>query len=258
MPAWVSASAVYFVYVAAVALWLPALSRTARMRAAAGALLGVALSAAGIHAEAFWLRFFVLPSVALLVGYWCSGLLWVAPMERIEKFLASSDRALSVPAVAARVPRALSELLEIAYAGVYPLIPLALVLHLWYTRSPDGDRFWTVILLTDYVCFAMLPWIQTRPPRELEREVPWTSSFRAFNLKLLGSTSTGVNTVPSGHAAEGLAAALLVTGAPLQVVAPMWIAALAVAAGAVFGRYHYAVDALAGWFVAVIVWSVCG
>jgi hypothetical protein len=34
--------------------------------------------------------------------------------------------------------------------------------------------------------------------------------------------------------------------------------ALAISAGAVFGRYHYAVDALAGWAVAVIVMALAG
>jgi hypothetical protein len=28
-----------------------------------------------------------------------------------------------------------------------------------------------------------------------------------------------------------------------------------VSAGAVLGRYHYAADAIAGWFVAAVVWA---
>ena len=67
---------------------------------------------------------------------------------------------------------------------------------------------------------------------------------------MLGATSIQVNTFPSGHAAEGLAGALLVTAAPPAIVLPMFAAALAVAAGAVLGRYHYLVDAIAGWIVA--------
>jgi hypothetical protein len=36
----------------------------------------------------------------------------------------------------------------------------------------------------------------------------------------------------------------------------MFAAGLAVSAGAVLGRYHYAADAIAGWAVALIVyWS---
>jgi len=36
----------------------------------------------------------------------------------------------------------------------------------------------------------------------------------------------------------------------------MFVSALAISAGAVLGRYHYALDALAGWLVAVVVWLV--
>jgi hypothetical protein len=36
----------------------------------------------------------------------------------------------------------------------------------------------------------------------------------------------------------------------------MWLAALAVSAGAVLGRYHFALDAAAGWAVALAVWTL--
>jgi membrane-associated phospholipid phosphatase len=101
----------------------------------------------------------------------------------------------------------------------------------------------------------MLPWVQTRPPRRLEPGPPWRSSLRFFNVRLLGETSIGANTVPSGHAAEAVAAALLVSDAPWPVAASMWLAALAVSAGAVLGRYHFAFDAVAGWAVALAVWA---
>ena len=95
-----------------------------------------------------------------------------------------------------------------------------------------------------------------RPGRRVRSkdEEPWVSSLRRFNLRLLGATSIQVNTFPSGHAAEGLAAALLVLAAPAGIVFAMLIAALAVSAGAVLGRYHYLADALAGWVVAVVVY----
>ena len=46
------------------------------------------------------------------------------------------------------------------------------------------------------------------------------------------------------------------SGAPVPVVCAMFVGALAISAGAVLGRYHYALDALAGWLVAVVVWLV--
>ena len=110
----------------------------------------------------------MIPPLVLLIGYWTSGLLFVAPMPRIERVLLGIDRALDVRRAAAAVPHAVAEFLEIAYVAVYPVIPIALIIHLTTTGATDANRFWTVILLTDYVCFGMLPWIQTRPPRALE------------------------------------------------------------------------------------------
>jgi membrane-associated phospholipid phosphatase len=65
-----------------------------------------------------------------------------------------------------------------------------------------------------------------------------------------------VNTVPSGHAAEALAAALMLSSAPWPVASIMWIFAASISAGAVFGRYHFALDAVAGWLVALGVWAI--
>jgi hypothetical protein len=197
----------------------------------------------------------VLPPLVLLVAYWTSGTLYTRPMPGAERVLAAFDSRLGIPQIARRTPRWAAEFLELAYAGVYPLIPVALGLHLWLTPEPDAGRFWTVILITDYVCFGMLPWVQTRPPRALEPGEPWRSSLRGLNQRLLGAASIGVNTFPSGHAAEALAAALLVVHAPWPLVAAMFVNAGAIATGAVLGRYHYAADALAGLAVALAVWG---
>jgi membrane-associated phospholipid phosphatase len=131
------------------------------------------------------------------------------------------------------------------------LIALAIAMR----HGVSASRFWTVILVTDYICFAVLPWFQTRSPRALGFAMPWRSSWRVINLRILEGGSVQVNTFPSGHAAEALAAALLCLDAPAPVVAWMFLNAVAISAGAVFGRYHYAADALAGWLVALLVYG---
>lgn len=254
MAIWASAGIVNFIYIVIVAALLPGLSSARRLRAAAVAGLGLVTSLVGGSVEPFVARSLILPPLVLLLSYWACGLLWTGPMPRIERWLAGWDVRLGVPALVARMPRIVVLVLESAYAGVYPLVPIALALHLWFSASPDADRFWAVVLITDFVCFGMLPWIQTRPPRALEDAPPWASSIRTFNVGLLGRLSIGVNTVPSGHAAEALAAALLMSDAPAGIAVWMWLAAAAISAGAVFGRYHYAVDAVAGWAVALGVW----
>lgn len=254
---WEIASVVLFAYTAILAAILRGLAPGIRARAISGSAAGILVTAASILAPpAVVLHGWLLPPLLLLLGYWTSGLLFVAPMPRAEQALLQIDRVLRVRAISSTLPRWTAELLEFSYAAVYALIPIALVLHLRFTASPDYDRFWTVVLVTDYVCFAVLPWIQTRPPRALEPGDPWRSSLRAFNLRLLGAASIRVNTFPSGHAAEALAAALLVSNAPSVVVAWMLFNALAVSAGAVLGRYHYATDAVLGWLVAVGVWVI--
>lgn len=252
--AWQAATGVFFVYVAFVAALMPRLDAAQRRLGLAGATVGLLVAAGASMARHPILHDWLIPPLVLLIAYWTSGLLFVAPMPGAERVLLRIDRALEVRRIAAAAPGAVAELLELAYAAVYPVIPIALVIHLTATVAPDADRFWTVILLTDYICFGMLPWIQTRPPRALEPDPPWRARFRAVNVRLLGKTSIQANTFPSGHAAEALAAALLVTGAGSAIVSGMWFMALAISAGAVLGRYHYAADAFAGWAVALLVW----
>jgi membrane-associated phospholipid phosphatase len=252
---WEIASYGMFAYTAILAALLRGLAPGIRARAFAGSGAGLVVTAASVLTPSnVFLHGWLLPPLLLLLAYWTSGLLFTAPMPRVEHGLLQIDRVLRVRAISSAAPRWIAELLELSYAAVYTLIPIALMLHLRFIASPNYDRFWTVILVTDYVCFAVLPWIQTRPPRALEPDDPWRSSLRAFNLRLLGAASIRVNTFPSGHAAEALAAALLVSNAPSAVVAWMLFNALAVSAGAVFGRYHYATDAIAGWLVALAVW----
>jgi membrane-associated phospholipid phosphatase len=258
MPGWIAASAVFYVYLIAAAASVPRLAARARGLAMGGSLAGLVITAAAyVTPPTPILHDWLVPPVLLLLGYWTSGVLFAAPMPRVEAALSAFDRWLDIDPAARATPRWLAEVLELAYAGVYALIPLALVIFLAFADRPDPARFWTIILVTDFVCFGCLPWIQTRPPRALSAAPPWDTGLRRLNLRLLGSTSIQANTFPSGHAAEALAAALLVAAAPWPIVAAIAAAAVLVSAGAVLGRYHYAADALAGWGVAVVVWVAC-
>jgi hypothetical protein len=251
MQIWQASAFAFFGYVILVAAFRPS---PGSVRALAGAAAGLILAVLSLTVRPDSLVLtWILPPLVLLVAYWASGFLFAAPDPRQEEALAWLDERWHVAAAGRHVPRVLVEILEAAYSGIYPLIPLALIIHLTFAKAPSPGRFWSVILLTDFICFGFLPWIQTRPPRAREAREPWTSTVRAFNLRLLGATSIQVNTFPSGHAAEAAAAALLTLSAPLWIVAMTLLAALAVAAGAVLGRYHYLADALAGWAVALVV-----
>lgn len=252
---WEIASVVFFAYTVAATMALPGLAGRRRGQALAGGAAGICLTIASTLLPATpVMHDWLFPPALLLLAYWSSGRLFVAPMARAERALLRVDEALGIRKTAGRTPRVVAELLEMVYVGVFPVIPIALIIFLLEASSPDPVRFWTVVLVTDYICFGVLPWVQTRPPRALEPEPPWRSSFRAVNLRLLGTTSIQVNTFPSGHAAEALAAALLVATAPLPYALVMFGAALAISAGAVGGRYHYAADAVLGWLVALAAW----
>ncbi len=255
MRLWQLASMAFFIYVAIIVLWRrdwrpPALKALAV--AAAGLVLVLLSGAFDIPVLMEW----IWPPLLLLIAYWSSGLLFVAPSPTQEAALRWLDDRVAVRDMARRTPRILAEVFEAAYAGVYLLVPLALLARLEFSPSPDPDHFWSVVLITDFVCFGVLPWVQTRPPRALEAGEAWESSLRAFNLRMLGATSIQVNTFPSGHAAEGFVAFLLVLAAPAWLVLVVLLAAVAVSAGAVLGRYHYLVDAIAGWAVALGVFVI--
>ena len=260
---WEAASIGYFAYIAAAAIAIPTLTRAARARALALSAAGLLLALVSMKLpQSAVLHGWVVPPLLLLIGYWSSGVLFTGPMLGVERVLQQFDRALQIRRLSARSPRLIAELLELSYAAVYPMVPIGLALYTSAAAQPTparhAERFWAVILLVDYVCFATLPWIQTRPPRQLEPGEPWNATLRSMNLRLVNAASIRVNTFPSGHAAEAFAVALMTLEvSPGPVGFGMLLAAVAVSAGAVLGRYHYAADALSGWLVAgLVVFSI--
>jgi hypothetical protein len=253
---WPGATAVFLAYIVIAAWTRRDVHREVRWRVTALAAIAIA-GTAGAHAlPAGVLRHWIVPPIFLLAAYWTSGLLFVRPMPRVEAILLRIDRVLGVCRLVGTTPTALAACLELAYLSVYPLIPVALAIHLGFSPSPDPDRFWTVILVTDFICFGMLPWIQTRPPRKVDPACTWRAPLRSANERLLHHASIRVNTFPSGHAAEAAAAVLLVLHAPATLLALVIINATAVSVAAVLGRYHYAADAVLGWVTAALVVSI--
>src|SRR5262245_43347941 len=132
MRLWQLASVVYFLYVALVAVWQT-------RRAFAGAACGLILTFATSVITTPLLDTWIWPPILLLIGYWVSGLLFVAPRPAQEAALRWLDDRLDLRSVAMRTPRPLAEILESAYAGVYVLIPCALVAHLAFSSRPAPD-----------------------------------------------------------------------------------------------------------------------
>ena len=117
------------------------------------------------------------------------------------------------------------------------------------------------MLVASFGCYGILPWLHTRPPRSIEPAGPIDQrslALRRLNMAVLDQAAVQVNTLPSGHTATALAAALVV-GELLPGLLPVLVAlALAIALATVIGRYHYAVDTILGLAVGIARWWVSG
>ena len=205
----------------------------------------------------------VVPSVILLAGYWLSGLLFVRPDVRIERWLQSvDDRVLRRSGALAWFygsPRAVQEFFELSYLLVYLAVPAGATALVLAGHAEQVARFWTIVLLAEFACYGMLPWIQTRPPRVIESAnggAPRTIGIRRLNLSLISRASIQVNTLPSGHAAGALATALAVGAVMPRTGIVFLLIALSISIATVLGRYHYVVDTVLGVLVALAAWTV--
>jgi hypothetical protein len=206
------------------------------------------------------------PLLALLAGYRLSGLFFVAPMASAERTLLAIDRRVFATVRWQARPSVFLGALELAYLLVYAMLPLGALALVRSGAAEDLPTYWAVVLGACYASYAMLPWIQTRPPRAIEVPVPaegrpvgeQTLGLRRLNLAILRSTSNQVNTVPSGHVAAAVAAALMVLSCAPRFGPAFVTLACAITLAAVAGRYHYTVDALAGAAVALVSWLCFG
>jgi membrane-associated phospholipid phosphatase len=205
----------------------------------------------------------VVPSLILLGGYWLSGLLFVRPDRRIERWLQSLDnRFLTRPGVLVwfhRAPRTVQEYFELSYLLVYLAVPAGAATLVALGHAAHVDRFWTVVLLAEFSCYGVLPWVQTRPPRVLESDSRITAragGVRRLNLRLVNQASIQANTLPSGHAAGAFATALAVSTIEPGAGMAFLLLALSISIATVLGRYHYVVDTVLGVLVAFAAWCV--
>jgi membrane-associated phospholipid phosphatase len=216
----------------------------ARMRRAGAVMLTAFGVAAFIYTAACWLpigaRLWIAPAY-LAVGYWLPALLVTRPPAAFEAWLRRTERIRGRSFVAA----------EVAYLLCTPLPPAAFVV-VWVTGSIEAvDHFWTAVLLAGFLCYFSLPWLVSRPPRVIEDALVDVSAIRRVNVETLDRFSHGWNTFPSGHVAVSLAAALAVLPVSTPAGIVFVVIAAAIFVGAVWGRYHYSMDALAGVVVAL-------
>lgn len=204
-----------------------------------------------------------LPAPLLLVAYWTAGLFFAAPSEKLQNKLIRFDRKvlgqLKEYLAGAGIHPWIAACFELAYLLCYSLVPFGIGALYIARMGRYADEFWTIVLSSAYLCYAALPFAQTLPPRILttggESILPPTK-VRKLNLWILRHGSIQVNTFPSAHVATAFAISLaLLHLLPQAGIVFLWIS-VAIAIGAVLGRYHYAADAFIGAGVAIAIFLI--
>ncbi len=248
---------VFFAHLALAALVRPApIAR--RLTAGLGAIVMAAAIVAIARLETSTARDWA-PILYVLAGYYLSGRLFFRPMLRVEAWLIEIDRQLlgDHAGSIARWPRGVIGLLDAAYIGCFLLVPAGFVLLVSAGRGDLAERYWTIVVGAELGAFAVLPYLQTRPPWVLERlaDVTDGQSPRAAVVFMQHAT-THANTLPSGHAAGSLAVALAVIETLPVAGAILLVLALTIAVATIVTRAHFVVDVVTGAALALAVWSV--
>jgi membrane-associated phospholipid phosphatase len=264
--------AAFFLYTTALALGLP-ISHEMRLRVfvtdASIVLAYVLLARLRSRWKADWTTVLrdLIPLALMLVAYKEMG--WFAPDTHnysLEHLWIVPDRLilrqLGLKAAIEMFGAFLPSLLEVCYSLVYAL-PLFCVVMLYVNgRSHCMDQLLTIYLLGLFLSYVQFPFWPSEPPRTVfpGEDLPAiTTIFRRFNLGLLGSQGIHTSVFPSAHVSGAFAGAFALFG---LLAHRRWIAcgtllyAILVAVATVYGRYHYAADAVAGLAVAVVAYGV--
>jgi membrane-associated phospholipid phosphatase len=121
------------------------------------------------------------------------------------------------------------------------------------------DDFWAAVLTATLFCYAVYPFLPLTPPRVLFADVPGphvAPLLRHWNFWLLDHYSVQACLFPSGHVAAVTAVALAVRKHAPRLGAWFLFLAASVALATVYGRYHYAADAVAGALVGAAAYEI--
>ena len=234
-----------------------------------------------------------LPCILILVAYREAGLLFLPdPSHRLDHiFIRWDAMLLRNPWVTSALTMGspwLQRYLEFSYFLCYPVVPLG-VATLYLTRqhvAPGGtcpdtvgspanapmnrgatgrrlvsalEHYWTAVLIAALTCYVLFPLFPLTPPRELFHDLPGphgASGLRGLNHWLLNRYAVGASLFPSGHVASATAAALVIRRYVPRAGSVFLIVAISIALATIYGRYHYAADALAGAVVGLAAYLV--
>ncbi len=154
----------------------------------------------------------------------------------------------------------LPNILELSYLLTYLMPPLTVAALYFCHKRERMDDALLILLAGTLAAYACYPWFPSDTPRRVFAglDLPLENAVRRFNLLILGGYGIRTSVFPSGHAAASFAAALAVTrvlpdrkwwGRGLMLLAVL------IALATVYGRYHFAIDTIAGLALAVAAWG---
>lgn len=275
----------FFTYATAASFVFPLLLPERFLILSINILVGAAVWTLGKTCEARTSRVLLnvrdwLPAVLILLAYRESGLFLAPdPTHHLDYIFIKWDRAILSDPVILQVISAcspwLQRYLEFAYLLCYPLVPLGAGALLLLRRNDEPtvsenrikptltraryytelDHFWTAVLLAALACYFLFPFFPLTPPRELFHDVPGPAIdplLRKWNFWILEKFSVHACIFPSGHVAATTAVALVIRKYLPRLGVGFVIAAVSIAISTVYGRYHYAADAVTGALVGLI------
>lgn len=257
----------YFLYAAVLAQLLPVRPsvRLVALAVNAAVLAGFPLLAwaESLRGRKFFgvVRDWYVPPLMLL-AYREMG--WFAPeahSHQLERAWVTWDRLLlndwGLRAAIEALGPLLPAVLEAAYLLTYSIPLFALAMLYAYGQRGRVESFLLVFLLAILSAYALLPYFPSEPPRRVfpgELSPSFDTLFRRANWALLGDYGIRSSVFPSGHVAGAFAGAF----AMLRLLPERrWVGwlllslAILIATATVYGRYHYVVDGVAGFALAV-------
>lgn len=260
----------YFIYTSVLAVVLP-LSVGIRVRTLCvnvltiAALQGLARWPAGRVSLAIRNT---LPMAAVLLCYQQMG--WFAQPQtglELERAWVRWDRLLldeyGVQRAIEAFGPALPGLLEFLYLLTYAMAPIGLAVLVACGRLDQADQYFAFYVGSAVAAYALFPYFPSEPPRTVfagELVSNYDTIFRQINWWILGGAGIHTSVFPSGHVSTAFGCAVgLMYAMPdrMRYGLVMMLAALGIAVSTVYGRYHYAVDALAGIVASVVAAVIC-
>jgi membrane-associated phospholipid phosphatase len=151
--------------------------------------------------------------------------------------------------------------LEICYVLVYAIALISALILLLNHRHDQLNIFWFAFLAGTLASYALFPYFPSDPPRTVfpGADLPHiVTVFRRLNLAILGNYGIHSSVFPSAHVSAAFACAwgLFITMPDRKrYSALVAIFAFSVAIATIYGRYHFAVDALAGFAISFLAFS---